>query len=172
MCASQLHAARMTVRRSVRKDSITTNSAISSERFARPPPVLESELHLDRVRAASRDCDRVRLDRLAAKAQVLLAANRAAVEVVNAELKATTASTARFWACQRWLRGWEVGCCPQPRRAISNPRQPLHHSVGQHRVGDLDEGRDVRALHVVDVAVAGRLAVLGAAVVNAGHDLA
>ena len=30
----------------------------------------------------------------------------------------------------------------------------LHHAEGQHRVGDLLEARDIRALHVVDIAAA------------------
>src|SRR5215831_1405031 len=46
----------------------------------------------------------------------------------------------------------------------------LHHAVGEHGVGNLDEAPTVCALHVVDRAVV-RAAVLHARLMNAEHDL-
>ena len=45
------------------------------------------------------------------------------------------------------------------------------HAVGQHRLGDLLEARDIGTTHIVDAIRASDAAVFDAALVNAAHDV-
>ena len=60
----------------------------------------------------------------------------------------------------------------QTSRKSKRRRPSSDHPIGQHRIRDLYEGRDVGSLHVVHVVVARRTAMLDAAIVDVLHDIA